>query len=232
MFQILQTSCAGDTSERKESFLLKRGSQASSTCHIYLLKRDNLNLNTVESRKNLKDTQNLLLFLKYGSSKAQVKVQRFCMLLIAPVLCKFSVVGVKSSVVLCTIFWLEPLHALFLGISRTSKECLLPYLLDKTRCTSAMKYISAQSKPYNRIRRTVLILTNGFLKQAIAGMMGAGQRIDYLREKKLRKTIGFFSLETRVREMLEEKNFKIFDLASPSLGQKVDVFVVIRKLRR
>lgn len=85
------------------TFSEARNLEIISMSHV-LVKRDELILNIVGSRRNSKDTLDLLRHLREGSFEAQGLIPQFFMLPIASVLSTFPVVHVKVSVDFYVIF--------------------------------------------------------------------------------------------------------------------------------
>lgn len=83
--------------------------------HLFGKKR-RIQFDLVGSQKKLKDTLKLLSFQKDAFSEAQVRMEQFSMLSIAPVLCTFLSVGAEPPVYLYVVFRFEQVHALSLGI--------------------------------------------------------------------------------------------------------------------
>lgn len=155
LFTLLPTSHVADTTVWNDIFSVKRGSQASSPCHICLVKRNGLNLSKIGSWRNLKDTIDLRCSLKDGISKAQTKMQQFSEHPFASVSNTFSFVWIETLVDLYAVFRLKSLLAHSPAFCRMLKECLLFYFSDSSQGASAMNYKLEQPRAYSKIQKAV-----------------------------------------------------------------------------
>lgn len=79
-----------------------------------------------------------------------------------------------------------------------------------------MTYQSSNPKPYDVIQKFVFKLKNKLLKKFDSEEMGNGKMADFSKGRNGGRITGFFT-ETISLGMIEEKNYKNFDLVAPFL---------------
>lgn len=68
-----------------------------------------------------------------------------------PVLLLFSFVGIHPSVEIYSLFHLDPMHVLSLGINKPLKECLVTTLGDSKRTKSVLKRIQVAAESLGQL---------------------------------------------------------------------------------
>lgn len=126
---------------------------------------------------------------------------------------RFPIVGVHSFVDIYAIFRFKLRYEPGLGISEMLKECLVGYLSNASRSTTAIRYWSGQPKLIQSLKETVLHTMYEFLKCTEGHSPTRGRRVDF-RKNKVGRRVSWFSTKTRVLWMLEEADHKHTGLLS------------------
>ena len=119
-----------------------------------------------------------------------------------------------------SIFSFEPLHNLFLGISKLIKKSGAHRLNSETLMTTKGAK-SERSRPFKTARKSILAGANAILAGIERDYYAPGLHVDLSKGDKGQYLNGIYTDEG-LRGMLEAKDFRAFDMVFPFIGAFID----------
>ena len=124
---------------------------------------------------------------------------------------------------LYSIFTFEPLHNLFLGVSKLLKHCMFQYLSSQTLST---KPSGLQTVPrlFSSVKTAVLRGCNSILSEFQRYYIMPGMKVDLSKHEGSAQLNGIF-LPTGLRGMVEGKDYRVLDIVFPFVFGYADIWL-------
>lgn len=216
-----------DIPEARDMLALKIGVNSTHRCHRCLVNSSDMSNSTTSKLRNIEETKDCRhqadkIILEGGTkTNARQCLDRCSLSEYKSFLESFPFVGCHELLDMYSIFTYEPLHNLFLGISKLLKELLSARLADGTLKSSVLKTKKGEPRSFEQIRPAVLNGINRILSCIQASNPGVGLRIDFSSNGKGHLYNGIFKSDG-LRGMLEGADHRSLDQIMPFIAMFVD----------
>lgn len=222
-------SYCSDLPECKDILPVKNGNTSTRNCHRCLALSEKFNEQTNAPKRDGNLTIKLIikareLRLNGKVEEANKLLSDYSLIEMIPFLEDFPFVGLDPVLDMHYIFSFEPLHNLFLGISKLLKACLSERLRSAILQTSAIRTRGGNVRTVNfrTVRMIVLTGINRLLSHIQRLSPLNGVRIDFSKGGSSGHEKGLYGQEGNLIGMLEGKDYRNLDFIFPFVGMFVD----------
>lgn len=208
---------------------VKNGNSSTRNCHRCNALTDQFNLNTASEKRNGMETTSLLKEAQKLRKTGKIResddlLNKYSLIDFLPFLAKFPFFGLDPVLDLHIIFSFEPLHNLFLGISRLLKSCLSERLRSLDFETSLIPTAAGKQRtvPFRTVRMTILMGVNKLLSHIQRYSPIPGSRVDFSKGGSSGHEKGLYGSEGKLIGMLEGKDYRNLEMVFPFVGAFLD----------
>lgn len=148
----LLVSYVADISEAEDMLSVKRCTLTDWPCFRWVLPEDQFSDFVCGESRTLDRTKDIFWSFQREGVVAKEELASMSMPSTLPVLSSFTMMGIHPRVDNYSIFCVEPIRNISLGVSRILKECTVSILRDDTRTTSAIQLQSGADHTFKRLR--------------------------------------------------------------------------------
>lgn len=141
---------------------------------------------------------------------------------VMPVLSSYLFVGIHTFVDIYSIFDLDSMHVLSIGIRRLLKACLVTVPREPERKTSVLRTKSGSCRPFELVKRSVLYCLKRFVTKVSFASPGLGLDFGSVHGTVVSRNNGLFCAQG-LTEVLEANYINKIGKVSPFLRAIVDV---------
>ena len=201
-----------------------KGQNSAFPCHRCTVPRDLLSIPSCYELRSVQETKECRVAARTARTKAnQLEcLNKYSLSLHASFLEKFPFVQCSPYLDIYSIFTFEPLHNIYLGLSKLLKEMCCQRLCDDTFST-VMQDADGRYKRFPEIRTALLNGMNHILSCIQRDSPATAFKIDFSDAGKSGSYNGFF-VKDGLRGMLEAKDHRAVDQVMPFLAMFLDRF--------
>ena len=223
------SSYCSDLPECKDILPVKNGNSSKRNCHRCMVDTQKFNEFTTAAPRDGNDTVSKIQEAKElrlaGRCDASDKLlDEYSLVDMVPFLHGFPFIGLDPVFDMHVIFSYEPLHNLYLGISKLLKVCLSERLKSTNLQTSAILSRGGKTRTtsFRNVRMTILTGINRMLSHIQRFSPVHGMRIDFSKGGSSGHEKGVYGPDGNLIGMLEGKNYRNLDIVFPFVGMFVD----------
>lgn len=218
-----------DMPECKDILPVKNGNTSNRNCPRCIVSSKKFNEFTAAAPRDGNNTVSMIfksrelrLAGKYDASEKLL--DEYSLVDMIPFLHDFPFIGLDPVLDMHIIFSYEPLHNLFLGISKLLKVCLSERLRSIVLQTSAVLTVGGKKRTtfFRTVRMTILTGINRMLSHIQRFSPMHGIRIDFSKGGSCGHEKGVYGAEGNLIGMLEGKDYRNLDIIFPFVGVFVD----------
>ena len=222
-------SYCSDLPECKDILPVKNGNSSKRNCHRCLAETKSFNDFTSISRRDGSKTVSTILKSRDLRSAGKIDaaeslLSEYSLIDMIPFLQGFPFLGKHPVLDMHIMFSYEPLHNLYLGISKLLKVCLSERLKSTSHHTSSIltRAGNRRTTSFRNVRMTILMGINKMLSHLQMFSPLQGTRIDFSKGGSSGNEKGVYGSDGNLIGMLEGKDYRNLDVVFPFVGMFVD----------